>query len=78
MSNAEYLRDAWSEIAWTYWAIRSRHCVETIYGLKPWWRALCKWCVAGNEALALKTLKAFPRAIWFSLRTKSWEGTLWI
>jgi len=52
--------------------------VRTTYGIKPWWRALCKWCVAGNEALALKTLKAFPRAIWFSLKTKSWEGTLWI
>ena len=52
--------------------------VRTTYGLRPWWKALCKWCVAGNEALTIKTIKAFPRALWFSIRTRSMEGTLWL
>lgn len=52
--------------------------IQTIYGLRPWWKALCGWVMTGNIRLTLKTLKAFPRAVSFSIRTRSWEGTLWI
>ena len=61
---------------WRYTARLGR--VKTIYGLRPWWKALCHWVSEGNEALTIKTLKAFPRALKFSIRTRSLEGTLWV